>query len=52
MREGKCGVCGDPWGYEGAIRENEPPHGKYATGQIVKKYKVSIAIRGYYFIYL
>ena len=34
---GKCGICGDP--YNGR-RDNEPPSGKYATGVIVKTYKV------------
>ncbi|KAL4216326.1 hypothetical protein ACF0H5_024053 [Mactra antiquata] len=33
---GKCGVCGDPWN---GRRENEAG-GKYATGTIVKTYKM------------
>lgn len=38
LNGGKCGVCGDPWN---GRRENEAG-GKYATGTIVKVYKVSI----------
>jgi hypothetical protein len=37
---GKCGVCGDPW--DGPL-ENEAG-GKYATGIIVRKYKVGQVI--------
>jgi hypothetical protein len=40
---GKCGICGDPWVSENAIRDNEAG-GKYATGTIVKSYTVSIDI--------
>ncbi|XP_060596743.1 uncharacterized protein LOC132750726 isoform X2 [Ruditapes philippinarum] len=40
---GKCGICGDPWVSENAIRDNEAG-GKYATGTIVKSYTMGETI--------
>ncbi|XP_069104435.1 uncharacterized protein [Argopecten irradians] len=34
---GKCGICGDR--YDTAIRENEPPYGRYANGIITEVYQ-------------
>ncbi|XP_060596745.1 mucin-2-like isoform X2 [Ruditapes philippinarum] len=37
----KCGICGDPWVSENAIRDNEAG-GKYATGTIVYTYNMGV----------
>ena len=42
---GKCGVCGDAWG---GPRDNEAG-GKYATGILVRHYKVSVFF--FFFLY-
>lgn len=34
---GRCGICGDPW--DAWPRQNEAPHGIYATGIIGKTYR-------------
>jgi len=34
---GRCGICGDPW--DAFPRQNEAPHGVYATGIITKTYR-------------
>jgi len=34
---GRCGICGDPW--DAFPRQNEAPHGLYATGIITKTYR-------------
>ena len=34
---GKCGICGDPWGQ--SPRAHEAPGGIYATGIIGKSYR-------------
>ena len=37
MYDGKCGICGDPYG--DYPRQHESPGGIFATGIIVKTYK-------------
>lgn len=37
LNGGKCGICGDPW--NSWPRQNEAPHGLYATGIISKTYR-------------
>jgi len=37
LNGGKCGICGDPWNVW--PRQNEAPHGVYATGIISKTYR-------------
>ena len=36
QHNGKCGICGDPWGDN--PRAHEAPGGKFATGTIVRSY--------------
>lgn len=37
LNGGKCGICGDPWNVW--PRQNEAPHGVFATGVISKTYR-------------
>ena len=39
---GKCGICGDPYG--ASPRNHEAPGGRYANGIIVREYKIGQVI--------